>query len=831
MILEKYIRRFLLAIVVLVLSITVCNAFVTPFGLRVNDSIDRGLQYLREVQEPNGGWGRPTGLALLCFLEKRNSADWNAQAQGYVNMDPADQEIVRRGVKYCIDSVGGIERGNAEAYDTGACLMAMSAYKNSGGPENVGARIELTEAISRAVLNLQILQEVSGGGFGYNLGNSRPDMSTTQFAMAGLSAAEIVHAGASRTLSNARNFIDRTRAGNGGHGYSGPASNNHAMTASGAWTYLLSGYEVEDQNVQGALSWLQQNYTYDNSNRGGSGDSFYYYMWASAKAFEVAVGHQRGVIYADQIGGVLNPADVGYPEESARWYFDYAYFLTEEQGNGGNWCARNISCWSGHNKVHATSYALLILMRSLGGVCLLDEDEDDLCAAEDNCPLVSNPDQEDFDNDGIGDLCDNCFDVVNPDQIDEDGDGIGDACDDLICVPDGLVDLCDGIDNDCDARIEEDYVVDGGEGSILCATGQPGICDRGSESCVNGELVCIPNKLPEDETCDAIDNDCDGLIDEGFANACGFCGDLANETCDGVDSDCDGVVDEGDLCPLRQRCVEGACRDECIDECFGSDVCNRDLSVCLPPCVGVECESGETCNEQSLMCIDLCIGIDCTNSGERCWEGECVPNSCVYVGCEGGSICDGVECVPDPCAGVECEIGDFCRGGQCVPSCAQISCPLFSSCVDGLCLEDLCGGVDCPEEYVCREGECVEDLCLSISCEEGQTCNNGECIWSGCEGIECPAGQVCEWREEGVQCVRSWINEEVDMGIDIEDAGIDINEGGLSNVDMGSDVNDQGMTAQSVGTSCEVSGKNNSFLSLLFVLLLFVSFRKQRQTY
>jgi hypothetical protein len=49
--------------------------------------------------------------------------------------------------------------------------------------------------------------------------------------------------------------------------------------------------------------------------------------------------------------------------------------------------------------------------------------------SDDNCPDDYNPDQADFDDDGIGDLCDNCIDIYNPDQDDLDGDGIGDSCD------------------------------------------------------------------------------------------------------------------------------------------------------------------------------------------------------------------------------------------------------------------------------------------------------------------------------------------------------------------------------------------------------------------
>ena len=71
-----------------------------------------------------------------------------------------------------------------------------------------------------------------------------------------------------------------------------------------------------------------------------------------------------------------------------------------------------------------------------------DYDNDGIRNWDDNCPSVSNPDQTDSDNDGIGDACDddadndgipnttdNCPDVPNPDQADSDHDGIGDACD------------------------------------------------------------------------------------------------------------------------------------------------------------------------------------------------------------------------------------------------------------------------------------------------------------------------------------------------------------------------------------------------------------------
>jgi hypothetical protein len=58
-----------------------------------------------------------------------------------------------------------------------------------------------------------------------------------------------------------------------------------------------------------------------------------------------------------------------------------------------------------------------------------DADGDGVADAEDDCPLVANPDQADADGDGSGDACDDCPALANPTQRDLDRDGVGDACD------------------------------------------------------------------------------------------------------------------------------------------------------------------------------------------------------------------------------------------------------------------------------------------------------------------------------------------------------------------------------------------------------------------
>ena len=341
-----------------------------------------------------------------------------------------------------------------------------------------------------------------------------------------------------------------------------------------------------------------------------------------------------------------------------------------------------------------------------------------------------------------------------------------------LLVQDQQLETCNGKDDDCDGAVD-DAATDVGS---ACGNSNIAPCAFGVTQCQMGMIVCAGNVDPQAEACDGIDNDCDGTIDDMPAGAGVMCGvtdvgpcqkgviqcvggslqcvgaiDPGTETCNGVDDDCDGAVDDN---------IPGAgaqCGQSNTAPCsFGTMQCQNGQMTC----VGAVNPGTETCNNVDDDC-DGVVDDSAQGSGVTCGQSGNFPCSFGTILCQGGNLvcvgavnpqtetCDGSD---NDCDGV---IDDMPAGagGQCgqtdVGACAfgTLQCQAGGlTCVGAINPQpETCNGVDDDCDGV------IDDTPAGTGTQCGQTdvgpcsfgttqCQNGAIV---CAGAVNPQTETC----------------------------------------------------------------------------------------
>jgi hypothetical protein len=324
---------------------------------------------------------------------------------------------------------------------------------------------------------------------------------------------------------------------------------------------------------------------------------------------------------------------------------------------------------------------------------------------------------------------------------------------------------CDGHDDDCDGVTDEDYAQQTASCGVgACAAIGRLVCDNGRV-----ELQCVAaSPRPSDAVCDGVDEDCDGSVDEDYQPTCAasgvtscVAGSLRTTSCD-----------DGNACS-NDTCAAGACAHSagsCDDgnPCT-ADLCDLALGCTSTPTLAA-CDDGNACTAADRCAADgSCVGTSVSpDDGNPCTDDSCDEASGVrHVAALGRACEDGDACtVSDVCDSAatcvsgsarSCDDGSFCNGVE--------ACDPAVGCLAGTApvVDD---GVGCTIDSCDEAGDRILHALEPAACDDGLFCNGAESCHAtaGCLAGAAPVV------DDGVACTVDSCDETADRIVHEADA-------------------------------------------------------------
>ena len=310
---------------------------------------------------------------------------------------------------------------------------------------------------------------------------------------------------------------------------------------------------------------------------------------------------------------------------------------------------------------------------------------------------------------------------------------------------------------------------------------------QGSRSCLATGLGPCEAPAPIDETCDGLDNDCNGTIDDG---ACDDGNPCTTDACQPADGKCShgnlsgGPCDaDGTVCTADDTCKGGSCVAGAQLGCDDNNVCTDDACDVAAGCVHLPNKVSCDADNDSCTVGDACADGTCSKGAAKSCDdaNACTSDKCdaetggcghkLLVGqacdngdtCTSGDACDGVqggscaagkladcndsnECTVDTCAPATGKCGHAPAGGQ--------LCDDGDACTSAEVCDQagLCGGgqtKDCGDKNDCtldscdgKTGACAYSSNAGKGCDDGNACTDADVCATGAGGEVCIGGKA-----------------------------------------------------------------------------------------
>ncbi len=166
------------------------------------------------------------------------------------------------------------------------------------------------------------------------------------------------------------------------------------------------------------------------------------------------------------------------------------------------------------------------------------------------------------------------------------------------------LETCNGKDDDCDGQVDNKLTDIGKECDVSSVKGGP--CQKGISECLNGRIQCKQTVQPKSEECNGIDDDCDGKIDNNplgedytLTRSCytGATGCSLNPQTGAYE--CKGICRGGaQKCSKDLKSWEAACINEIkpTPDANGADSCNGKDDNCNGKIDDADNRVGNSCN-------------------------------------------------------------------------------------------------------------------------------------------------------------------------------------------------------------------------------------------